>query len=120
MNLADSSVWIEHLRKPDAAFSRLLALQQILVHPFVVGELLLGNLKEREKFIAELALQPAAKKARDGDVLELIENNTLFGKGIGYIDAHLLASAKICNAKIMTRDKRLYAAAINLGLADMF
>jgi predicted nucleic acid-binding protein len=120
MILADTSVWVDHLRKPEPVFWQLLEQQLVFVHPYVVGELALGNLKDRAQFIAELKKQPQAKKALDGDVLTLIENNKLFGKGIGYVDAHLLASARICNAKIWTRDKRFHAVAINLGLAELY
>lgn len=120
MILADTSVWIDHLRVHNAMFSQLLAVGQILVHPFVVGELAVGNLRERGKLLRELADLPEAKKALDSDVLILIERNELFGKGIGFIDAHLLASARICNARIWTTDKRLHQIAINLGLADAY
>lgn len=120
MILADSSVWIEHLRNPQPVFWRLLEQQQVYLHPFVIGELALGNLRNRSKFIAELQKQPQASKAMDGDVLALIENYSLYGRGIGYVDAHLLASARIHHAKIWTRDKRLSAAAIDLGLAEIY
>lgn len=120
MILVDTSVWIDHLRARNAAFSQLLAEGQILVHPYVFGELAVGNLRERKKFLEELSDLPKAKKALDSDVITLIEHNELFGKGIGFIDAHLLASARICNAKIWTTDKRLYAISVNLGLSDAY
>ncbi len=120
MIIADTSVWIDHLRAQNALFGRLLVEEQILVHPYVIGELAVGNLRERGKLLRELADLPEAKKALDSDVLTLIERNELFGKGIGFIDAHLLASARICNAKIWTTDKRLHAIAVNLGLADAY
>jgi predicted nucleic acid-binding protein len=118
--LADTSVWIDHLRASNAMFSRLLIEGQILVHPFVIGELALGNLKDRRKFLQELSDQPHAQKALDTDVLVLIEQNHLFGKGVGFIDAHLLASARICNAQIWTTDKRFHEVAVNLGLAHAY
>jgi predicted nucleic acid-binding protein len=118
--LADTSIWIDHLRAPNALFGRLLVEEQILVHPYVIGELAVGNLKERNKLLRELADQPQAKKALDSDVLVLIERNELFGKGIGFIDAHLLASTRICKAKLWTTDKRLHAIAVNLGLAEVY
>ena len=120
MILADTSIWIDHLRSNNSVFSRLLANAQILVHPFVIGELAVGTLKERNKLLRELADQPEAKKALDADVLVLIENNKLFGRGIGYVDAHLLASARICKAEIWTNDKRLHSAAVELRLASVY
>jgi predicted nucleic acid-binding protein len=120
MIIADTSIWIDHLRTHNQVFGRLLVDAQILIHPFVVGELAVGNLKDRNKLLRELADQPKAKKALDTDVLVLIDNNKLFGRGIGYVDAHLLASARICEAKIWTTDKRLHTAAVELGLASAY
>ena len=120
MILADTLIWIDHLRSNNSVFGRLLVNGQILVHPFVIGELAVGSLKERNKLLRELADQPEAKKALDTDVLVLIEQNKLFGRGIGYVDAHLLASARICEAKIWTNHKRLHLAAVELGLASVY
>jgi predicted nucleic acid-binding protein len=117
MVLADTSVWIDHLRKGDAALARLLQLQQILIHPFVVGEVALGNLKNRTVVIDSLLNLPIATIASDEEVLNFITGHKLSGTGIGYLDAHLLASVKLSGgAKLWTRDKRLGTAATTLGL----
>ncbi len=120
MILADTSIWIDHLRSHNSVFGRLLVDGQILIHPFVIGELAVGSLKERKKLLRELSDQPEAQKAHDTEVLALIENNKLFSKGIGYVDAHLLASARISESKIWTNNKRLHAAAVELGLASVY
>lgn len=117
--LVDTSIWIDHLRKNDGILARLLEEQQILIHPFVVGELALGSLRQRKQVLNELAKLPLAIKASDEEVLVLIERHRLAGSGIGYIDAHLLASASISNASLWTRDKRLHQVALNLGLARL-
>jgi len=120
MILLDTSVWIDHLRKNDGILARLLEEQQILVHPFVVGELALGTLRQRRQVLNELAKLPVAIKASDTEVLVLIERHRLAGSGIGYIDAHLLASASIGNASLWTRDKHLHQVAVSLGLAQLY
>jgi predicted nucleic acid-binding protein len=118
--LADTSIWIDHLRSHNALFARLLADAQILVHPYVIGELAVGNIKERRRLLLDLSDQPQAPAAHDNEVLTLIERNELLGKGIGYIDVHLLASARLCKAKLWTTDKRLHAIAVGLGLSNAY
>lgn len=118
MILADTSVWIDHLRRTDDALSDRLGRQQILVHPFVIGELALGSLKDRAQIIRELGRLPQAVTARDDEVLAMIDRHGLAGRGIGYIDAHLLASARLtAHARLWTRDKRLGDVAAELALA---
>jgi predicted nucleic acid-binding protein len=117
MMLADTSIWIDHFRQHDGILARLLEEQKILMHPFVIGKLALGSLKRRRQILSELANLPLAAKASDDEVLVLIERNHLAGSGIGYIDAHLLASAGISGASVWTRDKRLHQVALNLGMA---
>ena len=119
MMLIDTSIWIDHLRKNDGILARLLEEQQILMHPFVVGELALGTLRQRQQVLNELAKLPLAIKASDEEMLVLIERHRLAGSGIGYIDAHLLASASIGNASLWTRDKPLHQVALSLGLARL-
>lgn len=119
MMLLDTSIWIDHLRKNDGILARLLEEQQILMHPFVVGEMALGTLRQRQQVLNELAKLPLAIKASDEEVLVLIERHRLAGSGIGYIDAHLLASASIGNASLWTRDKHLHQVALSLGLARL-
>jgi predicted nucleic acid-binding protein len=117
MILVDTSVWIDHLRKSNARLKALLGVGQVLVHSFVVGELALGNLRQRDVILRSLRDLPQAVSAGDGEVLGFIERNALFGLGIGYVDAQLLASARLSVALLWTHDKRLQEAAIKLGLA---
>jgi predicted nucleic acid-binding protein len=117
--LVDSSVWVDHLRRGDAMLSRLLEHGQVLAHPFVTGELALGSLKKRAIILAALQALPQAVIAHDEEVLRFIDQHTLYSLGIGYIDAHLLASARLTTDGLLwTRDKRLHAAAERLGLAS--
>jgi predicted nucleic acid-binding protein len=119
MILADTSVWIDHFRKGDAWLARLLNEAQILTHPFVIGEIALGSLKNPRRVLSELKDLPEANPASDDEVLAFIEAARLTGSGIGYLDAHLLASVRLTpDAKIWTRDKRLRAVAEALGLAS--
>jgi predicted nucleic acid-binding protein len=116
--LVDTSVWIEHLRSASAIFSELLGDGEVLVHPFVLGELALGNLRRRDAFLSDLRDLPQATVATDEEVISLIGRQTLFGRGIGYVDAHLLAAAQLTSGtKLWTHDRRLQAIAAQLGLA---
>lgn len=117
MILVDTSVWIDHLRSGDAALAALLDGGQVLAHPFVTGELALGRLRRRGEILAALGSLPQATTATDTEVLRFIADHALDGLGIGYIDAHLLASALLSSAALWTRDKRLHAAAARLKLA---
>lgn len=117
MILVDTSVWIDHLRGKDDDLTRQLSVGQVLVHPFVVGELALGNLANRDTVLSALQGLPQAQVATDQEVQQLITVTKLFGTGIGYIDAHLLASARLSvGALLWTRDKRLSAASADLGM----
>lgn len=117
MILVDTSVWIDHLRKGDVELTKLLNAGQVMIHPFVMGELALGNLQNRNVVLSTLRNLPRALVASDEEVLHFIESQALFGAGIGYIDAHLLASARISpNTLLWTRDKRLLAESVRLGL----
>jgi predicted nucleic acid-binding protein len=117
--LVDSSVWVDHLRRGDAALSRLLENGRVLAHPFVTGELALGHLKKRAIILVDLQALPRAVIAHDEEVLRFIDQHMLHGLGIGYIDAHLLTSVRLtADSSLWTRDKRLHAAAGRLGLAS--
>lgn len=121
MILVDTSVWVDHLRAGDDTLVRLLENRQVLVHPFVIGELALGNIRQRAHLLAELQNLPQARAASDQEVLGFIELHELFGLGIGYVDAHLLAAVRLtAGASLWTRDKRLLAVASHLGTASDF
>jgi predicted nucleic acid-binding protein len=118
MILADTSVWVDHLRKRDAALVHLLDKSEIVIHPFIVGELALGNLRHRQTVLETLNLLPSAVVASHEETLEFIEKNQLQGFGIGYVDAHLLAATRLtAGATIWTRDRKLHSAALRLALA---
>ena len=116
MILTDSSIWIDHFRKPDVHLSRLFAHAQVLMHPYVIGELALGNFKDREIALRLLREQPTASLAGHDEVMDLIKAMCLYGRGIGYVDAHQIASIFLMpGSSLWTRDKRLAAAAIFCG-----
>jgi predicted nucleic acid-binding protein len=116
--LADTSVWIDHLRRNDEILTDLLSPQQVLTHPLVIGELAVGHLRPRDVVLKTLQELDRGMAARDDEVLRLIERERLFGLGLGYVDAHLLASARLTpGTLIWTRDKRLSAVAERLSLA---
>ena len=116
MILVDSSIWVDHLRISDPTLVRLLTAGQVLSHPFVIGELALGSLRQRETVLSALQGLPQAIVAAEGEMLDFIDRHMLAGIGIGYVDAHLLASARLSVATMWTRDKRLNGAAQRLGL----
>jgi predicted nucleic acid-binding protein len=116
--LVDTSVWIDHLRKTETGMRRLLGTGQVLSHPLVIGELAMGSFKRRDLLLSELSDLPKAKLAEHDEVLQFISGHALFGLGIGYIDAHLLAAVRLMPGTLLwTRDKRLLEIASKLGLA---
>jgi len=117
MILVDTSVWIDHLRSGVHSLQELLNNQEVLTHPFVIGELSLGTLRNRDEILSLLSKLPAAPLAEHEEVMSIVSAHRLSGTGIGWIDAHLLASALLGNAKILTRDKQLQKATILLGVA---
>ncbi len=120
MILVDTSVWIDHLQVGDERLAALLDAGEVLGHAFVTGELALGNLQRRNAVLSDLRELPQANVASDEEVLHLIDRQALFGRGIGYIDAHLLASVRLtAGSKLWTRDRRLQAVAAELGLAAL-
>ena len=117
MILVDTSVWVDHLRESDEALAGLLEAGNVLAHPFVIGELALGNIPRRDLVLRALHDLPQASVATDREVLHLVDQHLLFGLGIGYIDAHLLAAVLLtAGAGLWTRDRRLERAADRLGL----
>ena len=118
MILADTSVWIEHFRAASAMLSQLLDNGEVLGHPFVLGELALGNLRHRDDVLRVLRRLPQATSAAHQEVIQLIDREVLFGRGIGYVDAHLLAAARLtAGSRLWTHDRRLRAVAAQLDLA---
>lgn len=118
MVLIDTSVWVDHLRRGDQAVEQLLESGRVLVHAFVIGEIACGMLHARAEIMGLLGNLPKASMASDEEVLYFIERQALMGRGLGYIDMHLLAAVAIDGAsRLWTRDKRLRLAAAELGLA---
>jgi hypothetical protein len=116
--LVDTSVWVDHLRDGDDDLVSLLNTSQVLIHPFVLGELACGNLQNRSEVLALLKDLPRISVASDDEVMFFIERHALMGKGSGYVDAHLLASVTLDgSAQLWTRDRRLHGVAGTLGLA---
>jgi predicted nucleic acid-binding protein len=117
MVLADTSVWIEHFRRGKSGLADRLAEGLVLMHPFVSGELACGNLKNRSVVLSHLDSLPAAKLATHIEALQFMDLHRLWGRGLGWIDVRLLASALLSDCRFWTLDKRLAQAAADLGLA---
>jgi predicted nucleic acid-binding protein len=116
--LVDTSIWIDHLRTSDGQLVVLLEAGRVLAHPFVTGEIALGRLRQRDLVLSALADLPRAEVATHEEVRQFIDRNALFGAGIGYVDAHLLAAVRLtAAAALWTKDKRLHLIANRLGLA---
>lgn len=115
MTLVDTSVWIDYLRRGSEKLIGLLETNNVLVHPFIIGELACGNLVNRRQVIKHMERLPQAVVASDAEVLKFIEIRQLMGRGVGYIDMHLLASVHLSpDARLWTRDKKLEALALEL------
>jgi predicted nucleic acid-binding protein len=117
MTLVDTSVWVEHLRRGNARVKGLLSGGEVLCHPFVLGELACGNLQKRRQVLALVSALPVAELASHEEVLHLVETHQLFGRGLGWVDVHLLASAFVSKCGLWTLDKPLVTAARRLGIA---
>ncbi len=117
MILVDTSVWVDHFRLGKTGLAELLQHGRVTMHPFIIGEVALGHLKQRDFILTAMGHLPAAAVATDSEVLHFIHTAALFGRGIGYIDAHLLASVRLSpGTSLWTRDKRLQNVADQLGL----
>ena len=117
MILVDTSVWIDHLRRGDAHLMATLLAGHVLIHPWVIGEIACGTLRERGQVLDLLQSLPLSPVALEDEVLFFIEQYALMGRGIGYVDIHLLASAQLAGARLWTRDKRLVVVANELGMS---
>lgn len=116
MVLVDSSVWIEHFRNGHSGLAALLSDASVLMHPFIIGELACGNLKQRALILSDLAELPFAAMATHEEALDLLHDRKLWGRGIGWIDTHLIASALLSNCPLWTLDERLKQTALSLGV----
>ncbi|PWB58461.1 MAG: VapC toxin family PIN domain ribonuclease [Nitrosomonadales bacterium] len=117
MILVDTSVWIDHLRRGEPHLAELLDRGVAAIHDFVIGEIACGNLGNRQEVLSLLSWLPKCESATHEEALFFIERNRLMGRGIGYIDACLLAAATLSSARLWTRDKRLAGIAEELGCA---
>lgn len=114
MILVDTSVWVDHFRRGDSLLERHLNNGEVFCHPFVVGELACGNLRRRDEILSLLSAMPSAAIATHEEALLLSTEQRLFGRGIGWVDVHLLASSILSRSTFWTRDKALKAAAEGL------
>lgn len=120
MILVDTSVWVDHLRRGDARLSTLLETARVLAHPFVVGEIACGSLSDRTVVLELLRDLPMAAVAEAEEVLDFLDRQRIHGKGLGYVDVHLLASVVLTpGARLWTRDRRLREIAMSLGCAHI-
>lgn len=117
MILVDTSVWIDHLRKTDNDLVAHLELGSITCHPFIIGELAVGNLKNRSEILALFQSLPSTPVVESQEYLEFVETRKLMGKGLGFVDIHILASALLSGISLWTGDKRLEKAAHDLGVS---
>ena len=116
MVLVDTSIWVTHLRQGSRQLEKLLMDAEVMCHPFVIGELACGNLKNRHEIISLLQSLPMALTIEFEEFLFFIDKNQLMGKGIGFVDIHLLASTQLTGIMLWTADKRLRSAADQLEL----
>ncbi len=116
MVLVDTSVWINHLRNKDSHLENLLFDGAVICHPHIIGELACGNMKNRQEIISLFQTLPQTPFVDFQEFLYFIDQNQLHGKGIGFVDIHLLASAKLGQVLLWTADKRLKNASIDLNV----
>jgi len=116
MILVDTSVWVDHFRVGNRALKAILSRDMVFTHPFVIGELACGNLKNRAQILTDLNRLPSAQVATHEEVLQLVEQRVLWGCGIGWIDGHLLASALLSQCELWTLDRQLGKVARDAGV----
>jgi predicted nucleic acid-binding protein len=116
MVLVDTSVWVKHLRSGSIGLESLLNKGRVVCHPFIVGELACGNLSNRSEILSLLQALPLVNHAEHEEVMHFIENYSLMGKGLGFIDMHLIVSALLTKVPIWTLDKKLKEVSSKLGL----
>ena len=117
MVLVDTSIWVNHLSKGDRHLESLLLEGEVACHPFIIGELACGNIRNRSEILSLLKTLPSTSTVDMTEYLFFIEKNRLFGVGIGFVDVHLLASAKLSGIPLWTADKKLKEAALHLRIS---
>jgi predicted nucleic acid-binding protein len=117
MVLVDTSIWVAHLRHGDRELENLLIDAEVICHPFIIGELACGNLRNRNEILSLLKSLPLALTIECDEFIFFVDRNRLMGIGIGFVDVHLLASAQLSEIPLWTAGKRLKSAATKLGLA---
>ncbi len=118
MILVDTSVWIDHLARGDSELQSLLEEGEVFMHPYIVAEIALGSLTQRDETVGALQALPEIPSARHTEAMAFLNNERLFGIGIGYADLHLLAATRLAaGTRLWTRDRRLLQAALKLNLA---
>ncbi len=119
MILTDTSVWVDHVRHRNPELTELLESGEILTHPFVIGEVAMGNLPRRETFLDAMHKLRRALAATDHEAMSLMERERLYGQGIGFVDLHLLASTRLTpGATLWTKDRRLREIARRLEVGE--
>ncbi len=116
MVIVDTSIWVTHLRQGSLKLEKLLMDAEVMCHPFIIGELACGNLKNRNEIISLLQSLPMAPTIEFDEFLFFIDRNHLMGKGVGFVDVHLLASAQLAGVPLWTADKKLKSSADQLEL----
>lgn len=116
MILVDTAIWIDHLQRGSSRLREILLAEEVLSHDFIIGELACGNIKNRRTVMQLLAELPRAPLAEHGEVMHMLESKHLMGKGLGWVDAHLLTSCLLADALFWTTDRRLASAANSLGI----
>ena len=117
MVLVDTNIWINHFRKSDSALVDLLNHGSVACHPFIIGELACGNLKNRKEILSLFRSLPSTIVVEDGEFMAFVESRKLMGKGLSFVDIHILASAVLAGVALWTGDKRLAQAATDLGVS---
>ena len=115
MILVDTSVWVDHLRRTELVLVRLLDDADVLIHPYIIGELACGNLTKRKELLQLFNNLPQAVPASHEEVMTLIEQRSLMGSGLGYVDVHLIAASLLSGCQLWTKDKRLLAVVQDIG-----
>jgi len=112
--LVDTSVWVDHLREGNARLEAVLNEGTVVCHPFIVGEIACGTIRNRIEILSLLQSLPMGETAEQNEVLQFIEHNQLAGKGLSYVDVHLLASAALTGVPLWTLDRKLKQASLKL------